>query len=72
MPKPSTCIECMEEGPVVDPRPPEQRKTLMTIAQFEGRCPSKFGCGEPIRDGQIISLLEPAQVWVHENCNVTG
>lgn len=64
---PASCLDCMEDGPVVPPPSPEH--ALRTIvARHPGFCPRQVGCGEDIEPGDRISLLDPSGLWVHEDC----
>lgn len=69
MPKPSNCIDCMQDGPVADPQPVKQTAEHAIIAKFTGRCSPKFGCGDPIEEGEWIVKLMPADVWIHWECD---
>lgn len=52
MGKASSCIECMEEGPVVKPgKRPKFEAEFGMVAKFDSKCP---GCGGDIQEGTRI------------------
>lgn len=65
MPKPSTCLTCMEDGPVAPPTAKVRPTPVATFtARFDGQCP---GCNLPITPGQVIHCLSD-MAYVHQGC----
>lgn len=54
MPKPSTCLDCMEEGPIAEPARWATVGEPFT-ARYDGDCPS---CGRP-----IVAGITQVQRW---------
>lgn len=64
--KPTQCIDCMEDGPVVEP-PTWKRIGAVFSATFAGECP----CAKPIELGDWIrrwDLGTERTVYTHQGC----
>lgn len=70
MPKPSTCVDCMEEGPVTTPKLWAEVGPVFAAKFPNNQCP----CGNPVIVGQPIQRwdrgegLEQETKYTHENC----
>lgn len=68
MPTPKACVECMAEGPVVDPAPNSHQPLVVvrwSTARFSGLCGRCYGAIDP---GDRIAAVEPIAAWVCEDC----
>lgn len=64
MPSPASCIECMEDGPVMAPERAAEEVEARFPARFDGHCNA---CNLPISVGQRIAKLSSGR-YVHEGC----
>ena len=65
MPSPASCIECMEDGPVMPPSAqPQVEVEAVLVARFDGHCSR---CNLPIHIDQYIVRLSDDR-YVHAGC----
>lgn len=64
MPTPASCVDCMDEGPVVEMHREKLKAEHWIVARFDSQC-AEGGC--PVAEGDRVGIVEGVG-WCCEKC----